>query len=160
MCRFIPGLTFSILSMVLFAAVAAAERVQLPVNGQVRTFLLEQPAGQGRRPTIIMLHFAGGSADAEAQLTGLAQLETQNGFAVVFPEGRGGRWNYFPPGKEPAQLVQAYQPHGGVPDDVAFIKLLIADLIQRGISDPKRIYLAGRSAGAIMPTASAKNVHF
>ena len=38
----------------------------------------------------------------------------------------------------------------GVPDDVAFLKTLVADLVRRGISDPKRFYLAGLSNGSFM----------
>jgi polyhydroxybutyrate depolymerase len=39
---------------------------------------------------------------------------------------------------------------GGAPDDVGFLKGLVADLVRRGISDPTRIYLAGSSNGSFM----------
>jgi polyhydroxybutyrate depolymerase len=43
-----------------------------------------------------------------------------------------------------------FQQHGGAPDDVAFLKALVADFVRRGISHPKQVYLAGTSAGGIM----------
>ena len=124
--------------------------MQLIVQGQTRTYLLEKAAAPGRRPTIIVLHGAGGSGAREAQAGDLGQLAPRGGFTAVFPDGRGARWNYFPAGKVPASYIQAFQSSGGVPDDVAYLKMLVADLIQRGISDPNRIYLAGKSAGGIM----------
>jgi formylglycine-generating enzyme required for sulfatase activity/poly(3-hydroxybutyrate) depolymerase/TPR repeat protein len=126
-------------------------RMQLVVNGQARTVLLERPAEQTPRPTIIMLHGAGGSSERELQSSGLGQIATRNGFVAVFPDGRGGRWNHLPPAKETEQRVQQFfQPYGGVPDDISFLKMLAADLIRRGISDQKRIYLAGWSNGGLM----------
>ncbi len=123
----------------------------LVVNGQARTFLLERPAGQGPRPTIIMLHEAGGSAAGIARESGLARLAPQQGFAAVFPQGLvANRWNPYPPGKETAGFIQMGRQVGGVPDDVAFLRLLVGELVRRGISDPKRIYLAGNSNGGFM----------
>jgi polyhydroxybutyrate depolymerase len=127
-----------------------AEPLQVVVNGQARTALLERPADRAPRPTIIMLHEAYGTAARTADRSGLAQLGPRNGFAAVFPEGRGSRWNFFPSGKESAREVEFFRQHGGVPDDVAFLKTLVADLVRRGVSDPKRIYLAGRSLGGVM----------
>jgi polyhydroxybutyrate depolymerase len=127
-----------------------AEPLQLMVDGQVRTVVLERPAAAGPRPTIVMLHGAGATTAREAQVTGLAQLGPREGFAVAFPEGRGARWNFFPPGRESAQDVAFFKSFGGVPDDVAFLKALVADLVKRGIADPKRVYLAGRSLGGVL----------
>jgi polyhydroxybutyrate depolymerase len=96
-----------------------------------------------------MLHGAGGSAGREAQ-SPLARLGPQQGFAAVFPDGRGGRWNFHPPGKETAVDAEFFRQYGGMPDDVAFIKLLVADLVRRGISDPRRVHLVGLSLGGVM----------
>lgn len=129
---------------------AVAEPARLIVNGQPRTFLLERPAEQAPHPTLIMLHGGGGAAEQEMLFSGLAQLGPREGFAAVFPEAVGGLWNFFQPGKETAQYVEYTQRHGGLPDDVAFLKMLVADLVQKGISDPKRVHLAGRSLGGVM----------
>jgi polyhydroxybutyrate depolymerase len=139
-------------SAVMLTSVAcfAAESMQLTVEGQTRMVLLERPPASGPHPTIIMLHGAFVSPAQEAWESGLARFGPRDGFVVAFPEGRGLRWNFFPPGQVPVQEVAFFQPHGGVPDDVSFIKLLIAELVKRGIADPNRIYLAGRSLGGVM----------
>jgi len=139
-----------ILATILSVRGAYAEPMQLIVNGQARAFLLERPIVQGPRPTIIMLHGAGRRAADIAHDSGLAQLAPREGLVAVFPEGRGSRWNFFPPGKESAKDVQFFQQHGGLPDDVGFLKILVADLVRRGVSDPKRIYLSGLSLGGVM----------
>jgi poly(3-hydroxybutyrate) depolymerase/uncharacterized caspase-like protein len=126
------------------------ETMQVTVDGLARTYLLQRPSTQRAWPTIILLHGAGGNAALEAQATGLGQLAPQQGFAAVFPAGRGGRWNHLPPGPESTQFVRLFEPYGGAPDDVAFLKLLVADLVRRGISDPNHIFLAGESAGGAM----------
>jgi len=138
------------LAMILAIREVHAEPMQVVVNGQARAFLLERPAAQGPRPTVIMLHGAGRRASDIAQQTGLAQRAPREGLVAVFPEGRGNRWNFFPPGKESTKDVQFFQQHGGLPDDVAFLKILVGDLVRRGVSDPKRIYLAGLSLGGVM----------
>ena len=138
------------LVMLTVATGVAAEPVQLTVDGQARTFLLERPGGQALHPTIIVLHRGSGTADEELRLSALAQRGPHQGFVVVFPQARGGYWNFFPPGEASEQYKRFFQKHGGVPDDVAFLKTIVADLVQKGISDPKRIYLAGRSLGGIM----------
>jgi polyhydroxybutyrate depolymerase len=141
---------FLTLTMILAGSGVHAEPMQVVVNGQARAFLLERPVAQGRRPTVIMLHGAGRRAADIAQQTGLAQRAPREGLVAVFPEGRGNRWNFFPPGTESAKDVQFFQQHGGLPDDVAFLKILVADLVRRDVSDPKRIYLAGLSLGGVM----------
>jgi len=138
--------------VVMLAPVAsfAAESMQLSVEGQIRMALLERPAAPGPRPTIIMLHGALESPAQEGLESGLARAGPRDGFVVAFPEGRGLRWNFFPPGQVPAQEVAFFQLHGGVPDDVSFIKLLAGELVKRGIADRNRVYLAGRSLGGVM----------
>jgi polyhydroxybutyrate depolymerase len=132
-----------------FCAVSAGPD-ELNIKGQSRVFLVASPAAFAPRPTIIMLHGAGGSARREMQSSPLAQLAPQQGFAAVFPDGRGGRWNFHPPGKETAVDAEFFRQNGGIPDDVAFIRMLVADLVRRGISDPRRVHLVGFSVGGVM----------
>jgi polyhydroxybutyrate depolymerase len=128
----------------------AAEPMQLAVNGQQRTFLLERPATKGPHPTVIMLHGGGSGAEQEMRLSGLAELGPREGFVAVFPEGKGKLWNFFPPGTENHKYRLFLEHLGGLPDDVAFIRTLVSDLVQGGLSDSDRIYLAGRSLGGAM----------
>jgi polyhydroxybutyrate depolymerase len=136
--------------MLTMVAVAAAEPRQLTVDGQARTFFLAQPDQQGPHPTIIMLHSGNGHADQEMQVSGLAEYGPQKGFVAVFPQAIGGYWNFYSKGKENAQYRAFFQRHGGVPDDIAFLKSIVAGLARDGTSDPRRIYLAGRSLGGVM----------
>jgi poly(3-hydroxybutyrate) depolymerase/tetratricopeptide (TPR) repeat protein len=145
--------TFVVLAACALSATptAHAQSLQLVVNGQPRVFVLNRPSGTEPHPTVIMLHGGGSNAAREADAPGLGQLAPQNGFAAVFPEGRAGRWNHLPPGKEARQMAEGvFKGVGGAPDDVTFLKLLVADLVRRGVSDPKRIYLVGRAAGGLM----------
>ena len=155
MNRWAGGLviTLAVLAASALSATPAAhaQSLQLVVDGQPRVFVLNRPPGAEPRPTVIMLHGAFSNAAKEANAPGLGQLAPQNGFAAVFPEGRAGRWNHLPPGKEATAFAElAFKDAGGALDDVKFLKLLVADLVRRGVSDPKRIYLAGRSAGGLM----------
>ncbi len=142
-------LSFLLVTLAVVTA-AGAEPVQLTVDGQARTFLLYQPEEKGPHPTILMLHRGSGKAEEELRFSELARRGPQHGFAVVFPQAVGGYWNFFPPGKETAQYRRFSQMHGGVPDDVAFVQSIVTELAQNGISDPKRIYIAGRSLGGVM----------
>jgi polyhydroxybutyrate depolymerase len=131
----------------------AAEPAQLVIAGRTRTFLLERPSAPGPRPTVIMLHGAGARSDAAsiARATGLAQLATQQGMVAVFPQAIGRTvWNFFPPGTETERFLALSRDEGGIPDDIAFLNALVADLALRGISDPRRIFLAGNSNGGFM----------
>ena len=146
----VKRLLFRCLVILTTVSSVAAEPMPLSVNGQARTFVLHRPAGQGPQPTIIMLHSGGGGAEQEIQNSGLAQLGPQEGFLAVFPEAARGLWNFFPPGKETVQYSEYFQRHGGLPNDVAFLRALVAELVRDGLSDPRRIYLAGRSLGGAM----------
>src|ERR1700730_9418902 len=131
------------------AAPSAAD--QLMVNGSARTYTIAQPAAaKGPQPTIIVLHDAKGTGAAIAQSTKLGTLAPQQGFVAVFPDGQNQQWDFFLPGKELDFYVKAMKASGGVPDDGAFLKALIADLVQRGVTDPRWIFIAGESNGALM----------
>jgi polyhydroxybutyrate depolymerase len=106
---------------------------------------------QSPRPTIIMLHEADGTAAGIAHSSGLARGAPRRGFVATFPQGlAGSRWNFYPPGKETPGFLEMSRKVGGIPDDVAFLKAIAADLVRRRISDPKRIYIAGASNGGFM----------
>jgi polyhydroxybutyrate depolymerase len=129
---------------------ACAESLSFAIGNQTRTVMLVRPTAAGPHPTIIVLHGAAATFEAEARSTQLADQGPGQGYAVAFAQGLGLRWNFFPPGRETPSTVTFFAPHGGPPDDVRFLKTLVADLIQRGIADPKRIYLVGRSLGGVM----------
>ena len=129
---------------------AVAEPGLIEVNGRTRNFVLQRPAEPGPRPTIVMLHGGGSSGEQEMQLSGLGEAAPREGFVAVFPQGVGKLWNFFPAGTENREYRRYLDRYGGLPDDVAFLKMLVAELAHREISDLTRIYLAGRSLGGVM----------
>jgi polyhydroxybutyrate depolymerase len=141
----------TVLVLPLRAAAAAPTHENLDVGGQSRTYWLADPGGSAPRPTLILLHGLGGTGEATMHGTQLPMLGAQKGFVSVFPDGVAKRWNLFPTGAVPASYVQDWKQAGSaVPDDVAFLKALIAKLVERGVTDSKRVYVSGFSAGGFM----------
>ena len=105
----------------------------------------------GAEPTVIMLHGFNGSGAQIARGSGLDRLAPQSGVVAIFPDKHAALqgWNFFPSGKEPPSLIERTRATG-IPDDVGYLKALIADLVRRGISDQRRVYLAGVSNGSFM----------
>jgi polyhydroxybutyrate depolymerase len=148
----IQAWTLGSAAVMLNVASLAAEPARLTIDGKERTYLIEKPPGQAPRPTIIMLHGLNGSGADVARATGLDRLAPQSGWVAVFPDRQPPLqgWNFFPSGREPSLLLERSRAIGGVPNDAGFLKALVADLVRRGVSDPKRIYLAGVSNGSFM----------
>jgi len=138
--------------LALFTALpsAAAEPTGVMVEERARTFLVRRPASHGPHPTIIMLHRGDGTAEEELQLSGLAEAGVGRGYATVFPQALAGYWNFFPSGRENGFFTHYFRASGGVPDDLSFLRGLADRLVRDGITDPRRIYLAGRSLGGAM----------
>jgi polyhydroxybutyrate depolymerase len=125
------------------------------MNGVTRRFEFVLPLRANHRllPTVIELHGSGHFGADQLATSGFADLAQREGFAVCAPDARipertrpewseGRAWNV--PG---APLVTG-KVADDAPDDVAFVRALIALLIAEGIADPERIYLAGFSGGA------------
>ena len=142
----------AILWTIPLAATAAPIAATITVGGVSRSYIIDVPAGAGPKPAIFMLHGLGGTAEETMQGTRLPLLGEQAGFISVFPNAIAHRWNHFPAGAVPPSYVQNWQQQAasGVPDDVAFLRALVAELTLRRVADPKRIYIAGFSAGGFM----------
>jgi poly(3-hydroxybutyrate) depolymerase len=110
--------------------------MQIAVDGYPRTYLIERPNTSRPSPTIIMLHGANGTAGAIAQLTNLARLGPQDGFVTVFPQSRASVWNRFQPGRESPQAIELFRKFGGPPNDIGFLKMLVADLVRAASPTP------------------------
>jgi polyhydroxybutyrate depolymerase len=113
------------------------------VGGVERTYLLHIPPSYDESktmPLIFVLHGAGGSA-AGMKNTGMSEKADQQNFIVVYPNGTG----------EPSAWNNGMTPEISQPvDDIAFIRSLIDKFEQELRVDPKRIYVAGFSNGAMM----------
>jgi polyhydroxybutyrate depolymerase len=131
------------LSGILRPAIAqttiSAESRTLSVSGVQRSYLLyrpSQPRGASGLPLVVVLHGGSGTAAGIARHTGFTKLAKAEGFAVVYPQGIGRRWN------------DGRGIHAGY-DDVGFVRALL-DTLQRELDvDSRRIYVAGISNGAV-----------
>lgn len=111
-------------------------------SGVTRTFALHVPSAfqKNAGALVIVLHGSDGDGVKVEGNTGFSTLADQVGFAVAYPDGLmdpTGQtdWAYF---------------FNDFTDDVGFLRQLI-DLLQSNVApDPKKIYVAGFSAGALM----------
>ncbi len=145
-------LVAALLTFVLSTGRALAlEQINLNIKGANRVVLIERPSTAQPLPTIILLHGLGGNAMGAARASGLAEFADQQQFVAVFPDGVGHAWNHLPPGDQPQRYLEHLEPTGlPPPDDVAFLNTLAHELVSHGYSDPKRLYIAGISAGGFM----------
>lgn len=147
------------------AAPKAGPRLQqltLTVDGQERRAILAlpkaAPAKKGQAapklPLVIFLHGAGGSASQAMRQTNLAERATAAGFLAVFPEGLGP-----PGGNGEGQTWNAWMCCGYARDqrvdDLSFLSALMGRLKADFGADPRRVYLAGFSNGAMLASRFA-----
>ena len=138
-----PALLLSVCG-VAWAGLASAQAPlvhdTLTAGGLVRDFYVARPArvdSARGAPLVIFLHGGGGSARGAAERYGFTGVAGGAGAIVVYPDGVDHHWN---DGRD------AF--HSG--DDVAFIRALVARLRKQERIDPRRIYAAGHSNGAMM----------
>src|SRR5262245_23187404 len=118
---------------ILITSGVAAEPGSLKVDTRERTYVFERPSGEGPRPTIILLHGFAGSGANVARVPAFQHIGPRSGFVSVFPDGLGKGWNHWLPGKALPFYAQHSKEIGGAPDDIGFLKALVADLVRRGI---------------------------
>jgi len=110
-------------------------------GGRDRSFILVVPESRKRGervPTVIALHGALMSGKSMSRIFGMDELTDEGRFAVVYPNGVNRRWN------------DGRRPHRESRDDMLFIRKLARFLVEQGLADPKRLYLAGVSSGGML----------
>jgi polyhydroxybutyrate depolymerase len=108
-----------------------------------RTYALHVPANfqKNSGALVIALHGGGGSGLGMEGTSGFSSLADQDGFAVAYPDGL----------VEPGEGVQDWSYFfNDFSDDVGFIRQLIGQLQSTVEPDPKKIFVSGYSAGALM----------
>jgi poly(hydroxyalkanoate) depolymerase family esterase len=119
---------------------------------QTRRYKLYVPAASANKalPLVIMLHGCSQSADDFATGNGMNQRARDEGFFALFPQqspraNSTGCWNWF--------LPEHQQRGSGEPALLASLTLAVVQ--QYGI-DPRRVFIAGLSAGGVMATLTAQ----
>lgn len=128
----------------LLAAPATAETITL---GD-RSYRIDLPPNPQNAPVILALHGGGGSANQFARSSGLSAPATQQGYAVIYPQGTG------PQGTGRAATWNGGYCCGSAArtrvDDMAFLDVVVADATRRFGLNARRLYLTGMSNGSIL----------
>lgn len=110
-------------------------------NERKRIYFVHGPEDRSgpKRPLVIVLHGRYGSALQIEQDTHFTEAAERAGFVVAYPEGVDRAWH------DRRDLGASTRV-----DDVGFIRTLIERVIAERNVDPKRVYVAGMSNGAMM----------
>ena len=125
------------------ANVSKQSTERISVDGLARTYVLYLPADFNtikNNSLIIALHGRSGSGLEMERLSGFEAIADKEKFIVVYPNGIDRSWN---DGRE----TKAHKE--GI-NDVAFISLLIDEIIAKYNVDKHKIYVTGMSNGAFM----------
>lgn len=123
---------------------AGVSSQQLMSGQRQRAYRLFVPPGydgRQRLPLVLDLHGSGGNAAGQARNSGLETVSASERFLVATLEADGGRWNV------PVQ--------SGRPDDVAYVRDVIAHVAARVCTDETRVYATGFSGGGRMTSLLA-----
>lgn len=120
------------------------------VGGMERSYLLyvpEEIRGAAAVPVVLVFHGGLGRPENMPEVTGFNTLAEKEGFVVAYPRGTSrmenvelDTWN--------GGLCCGWAQESNV-DDVGFIHALLDDLSTEVAADPRRIFAAGLSNGAI-----------
>jgi polyhydroxybutyrate depolymerase len=120
----------------------------LTVNSLERTYLLHIPPGLAADqpvPLVFVFHGLGENGAFISQSSGFNDIADANGFIVVYPNGSGPSsalsWN--------AGGCCGYAGQNKI-DEVALVRQVISDTETLVKIDPKRVYAAGFSNGALL----------
>jgi polyhydroxybutyrate depolymerase len=117
-------------------------RRDVQVNGEVRSYVLDVPAGPADQPRGVVLAFHGFRAAPERlrRWTGLGRQAQRRGLMAVFPEGHDG-----------VELLgttgRGWDVDVGQTRDVAFVTTLLDGLEREFCVDRRRVYATGMSNG-------------
>jgi len=115
----------------------------IAVDGEEREYRLVIPdtVRHGSLVLVVLaLHGAIDTTSEMAEYTGLDRLAVQEGFLLVYLQGRNLNW---PP------FIPPENPHVMVPD-IKFFETMCDEMVRRHHADPRRVYVVGVSQGGAM----------
>jgi polyhydroxybutyrate depolymerase len=115
-----------------------------PIDGRVPVVVHLGRGVKAGAPLVLALPGAGQTARDFAQYTGYSAMADRNGFSVAYPTATGSRpfWN-----------ITDKMP--GKPDDVAYLRRVIAAALRATCADPARVGVTGVSNGGGMSARMA-----
>lgn len=124
-------------------------------DGTSRVYYLHEPANYTNPapvavPLVIVLHGAGNDGCDAARMTKMNDKSDDEGFLVAYPNGKGCCWTR----TWNAHLCCDPARANGV-NDLGFIEAVLDEIEAGHNVDPKRIYVAGFSNGAMMAHVAA-----
>jgi polyhydroxybutyrate depolymerase len=131
----------ALLSLSQRAAASDAVSHTIVVSGVRRSYRLFVPTGQSGKalPAFIIMHGSGSTAAQQENYSNFDAFAQAHGLVVMYPDGIEKHWN-------DGRLIG----HESISDDIGFMKAMLAEVIARGLIDPKRVYAAGISNGGFM----------
>ena len=141
---------FSSLSAANAASSAGIRRHHLVHDGRSRHYLVyvpDRPDAAAPRALVVVLHGHGGTAHQVMRVSRMNALADAEGFIAAYPDGTS--WMNTPWRSWNAGRCCGYAMARQV-DDAGFLRALIGELERAYPIDPKRIYVAGLSNGAMM----------
>jgi len=121
------------------------------LDGRARTYLLNLPPhyyDTANLTLVVALHGFGGSAAQAEEDYGITDKANTEGFIVVYPEGIPSSGGFHLRSWNTGTCCPVAQTENV--DDVHFISVLIDQLIAKYKVNPKKVYVAGMSNGAMM----------
>jgi len=115
-------------------------------DGDARRVRIYRPYAMpsGHLPLLIFLHASGATPAAAAMETGFDRMAGREGFIAVFPPAANAAWE--------AQVTAGLSES---PVDQVWLTKLLDHLIRTEPVDPKRVFVAGFSMGAVMTVRMA-----
>ena len=133
------GASVLLCGLAINSAHAADFRISFEVNEHMRSAIISEPRRLKHVPraTIIVLHGKENGARVRHRL-GLDAIVAAAGYATVYPDAIAEHWH------------NGLESPIGPADDVVYLRTLIKRLASTGITDPRRVYIVGVSAGGLM----------
>lgn len=141
------GLIVCITTLCSLSTIGAEETLEIDVEGATRSAVVYIPEGipsNDTLPLLLVFHGSSWNGRIMQQTTGFSELAEQERFIVVYPNGSGPSnilsWN--------AEFCCSFALERNV-NDLAFLDLLLDELLSRYPVDASRVYATGFSNGGM-----------